>query len=636
MSTFGGSVGRSFSTWRGDGPGISLPESSPLKALMGWNGILIEDDSIDVIDFVREFAARTKAESCGRCFPCRMASEEMSAILENMCEGKGRNEDLERLRNLASYMRDAARCDIGKTSPVPLLDALTHFEDHFLKAIREGVPRDRGSYTFMVTAPCMQECPARLDIPGYVELIGTDRWKEALDTVRISCCLPGTIGRVCVRPCESKCTRNAVDESVAIKALKRYAADTTIVTNTDELPDVSHHHEGRVAVIGAGPAGLSCAYYLGLRHYRTTLFEALNEPGGMAAVGIPDYRLPRQILRDEAVRVEAVGGEFRYGVKVGADVTLQGLFDEGYEAIFVAAGAPGSSSMGVEGEDAGYIGYMAGVDFLRGVALGEKPLEGKKIVVVGGGNVAMDCVRSARRLGFDDVNLVYRRSEKEMPADQAEVEESKEEGIHYHTLANPVRIIARDGRVTAVECIRMGLGEPDASGRRRPVPIDGSNFVIECDAVVPAIGQACEIGTFALPTMDIARNQTLVVDPITMRSSDPRVFGGGDCFTGPSTLIAALAAGKRAARYIAQYLETGSCEVGAEEHLDVVVSAISTRQDITAPPFAAILPRQSAPVVDPTVRVNDFSEVEGVFSPRQAREEADRCLRCYRIIVGAL
>jgi formate dehydrogenase beta subunit len=468
-----------------------------------------------------------------------------------------------------------------------------------------------------------------------VELVGVDLPEEALDVVRMGCCLPGTIGRVCVRGCESRCTRKAVDEAVSIKALKRYAADTIEAIGERTPRTTPVYHDERVAIVGAGPAGLSCATYLGLRGYRTTLFEALGEPGGMAAVGIPDYRLPRAILRGEADRVEALGGEIRYGVKMGVDITLQQVFDQGYKAIFVGAGAPGSSNMGAEGEDAGYAGFMPGVEFLRRVAFGEKPLQGKKICVVGGGNVAMDCVRSARRLGFDDVNLLYRRTEKEMPADRVEIEESKEEGISFHTLVNPVKIIAQNGRVTGVECVRMTLGEPDASGRRRPIPEEGSNFVIDCDAVVPAIGQACEINTFAIPDMKVARNNTLVVDPVTMRSSDPRIFGGGDCVTGPSTLIAALAAGRRAARHIVQYIETGSCSADLEEYLDAAVAVITSPWTVTAPPFVTPSPRQHAPVVDPTLRVRDFSEVEGPFSAVQARNEADRCLRCYRIALGA-
>ena len=237
-------------------------------------------------------------------------------------------------------------------------------------------------------------------------------------------------------------------------------------------------------------------------------------------------------------------------------------------------------------------------------------------------------------LGFSDVNLLYRRTEKEMPADPVEIEESKEEGVHFHTLVNPVRIVASGGRVTGVECVRMALGEPDASGRRRPVPQEGSNFVIDCDAVVPAIGQACEINSFATPEMKVTRSNTLVVDPDTMQSSDSRIFGGGDCVTGPSTLIAALAAGRRAARSIIKYMETGSCAPDREEHLDAAINSLTAPWTVAAPPFVTPSPRQHAPMVDPAVRIRDFSEVEGVLSAHQARAEADRCLRCYRIALG--
>ncbi len=628
-----------FSTWhdkgRSDSAPLSLPEASPLRALMGWDGIIIKDPSVDIVDMTREYAARAKAESCGRCFPCRMGTEEMSRILENLCLGKGKQGDLERLRTLACYVAFAARCDIGKTSPRPILDALDHFQDRFLSALEGNYTPERAAYAARVTAPCIQECPARLDIPGYVELVGVDHSNEALKLVDLGCCLPGAIGRVCVRTCETRCTRKDVDGAVSIKALKRYAADTVNAQGPSAPQPAGSFREQRVAIIGAGPAGLSCAYYLGLHGYRTTLFEALGEPGGMAAVGIPDYRLPRNVLRGEADKVRAVGGEIRYGVKVGVDISLQGILDQGYKAIFVAAGAPGASKTGFEGEDAGYAGFMPGVEFLRRVAFGERPLEGKKICVVGGGNVAMDCVRSARRIGFEDVNLLYRRTEKEMPADRAEVEESKEEGVHFRTLVIPVKIIARNGRVTGVECVRMTLGEPDASGRRSPIPLEGSNFVIDCDAVVPAAGQVCEIDSFAMPGMQVARNNTLVVDPATMQSSDPRIFGGGDCVTGPKTLIMALAAGRRAARHIAQYLATGSCAPDNEEQLDAAINGLVMPWTVKPSPFVTPSPRQHAPVVDPAVRINNFSEVEGVLSPAQARDEADRCLRCYRIALGA-
>ena len=628
---------RVFSTWGTGGTGVAasspLPRELPIRALMGWDGLIINDESIDIVDMTREFAARFKAESCGQCFPCRMGSAEISDILDRICDGRGSDADIVRLEDLAEYVQESARCDIGITSPEPILDAIRSYCDRFIKVVKEGKPVPRGNYVWTVTAPCMNACPDRLDVPGYVEKIRMEKYDEAIKLVRDTCCMPGTIGRVCVRDCEFKCKRGVLDEPIAIKHLKRFAWDWEVADGGgSDTP--KPHKDGKVAIIGAGPAGLSCAYYLGREGYRSTIFEALPEPGGMAAVGIPDYRLPREVLRREAARVEAVGAEIRYGVKVGRDVTIPGLLEDGYKAVFVGAGAPNASKMGCEGEDAGYSGYMPGVEFLRRVAFGEKPLSGVKMLVIGGGNVAMDCVRTARRLGFSDVNLLYRRTEKEMPADRVEIAESKEEGVVFHPLVAPVRIVAEDGKVTGLECVRMTLGSADVSGRRKPVPQEGSNFVMECDAVVSAIGQACEVDTFAPEGVKVSNWGTLSVNPITMHTSAPNIFGGGDCVTGPSSLVSALAAGRRAARSIIEYIETGECAADGRDWLDLAVSALIKAGHADNAPFTVISHRIHPPIKDPYTRVNDFSEVEGGLTPSQARKEAGRCLRCCRIAMA--
>src|SRR5512135_2779578 len=328
-----------FSTWgtggTGSGAASPLPRELPIRALMGWDGLIINDDTIDIVDMTREFAARFRAESCGQCFPCRMGSEEIAAIMERICDGRGTDADIVRLEDLAEYVHESARCDIGITSPHAILDALRNYCNKFIEAVKAGKPIPRGEYVAQLTAPCMNACPDRLDIPGYVEKIRMDKPDEAIKLVRETCCMPGTIGRVCVRDCEFKCRRGAVDEPIAIKHLKRFAADCEIAAGggSDVTPTFK---DAKVAIIGAGPAGLSCAYYLGRAGYRSTIFEALPEPGGMAAVGIPDYRLPRDILRGEAARVEAVGAEIRYGVKIGEDVTVDDLLEkEGYKALFI-------------------------------------------------------------------------------------------------------------------------------------------------------------------------------------------------------------------------------------------------------------------------------------------------------------
>ncbi len=599
---------------------------------MGWNGIILRDPAVPVPDMAREYMARAQAESCGQCIPCRMGTRVMLEILERICDGHGTEADLERLERLAREVKDLSMCDIGQTAPVPVLDSLAHFRSQYLEAIREKRALARGQYLSQVTAPCTDACPSHLDIPAYVEKIRLGQFREALDVIRNDCSLPGTVGRVCVRPCEFHCRRGLLDESISIKFLKRFAADWELEHGWEpSFPGVERKPE-RVAIVGAGPAGLACAYYLGLRGYGSTLFESLPEPGGMAAVGIPDYRLPRAILRREADFVERLGGEIRYNVHVGRDISLEEIGSQGYRAVFLASGAQGSSKLGCEGEDEGSEGLLHGVLFLREVALGRVPLKGRRMVVIGGGNVAIDCVRSALRLGFEDVNLVYRRSEAEMPADKVEIHDAREEGIQFHFLSQPIRVLAANGRVTGLECLRMELGEPDASGRRRPVPLEGSNFVIQADAVVPAIGQFC-VFDYVKPDSGIGltRWSTLVVDKTTFHVGKGSYFGGGDCVFGPLTLIAALAAGKHAARFIAQYFEKGGCAPEDRDHLESLVSQLGVYDPGERMPILGGRSRIPLRMLDPQARVRSFQEVEESFSVPEAMKEASRCLRCYRI-----
>ena len=306
-----------------------------LKAFMGWDGIIVLDESVDIIDMCREYMLRAKNESCGQCFPCRLGTEEICRILQRICDGFGKAGDIERLKDLAYLMKDSSKCGIGETTPRPLLDALHEYRDRFASAIQEKQRRFQGNYLFKVTAPCTDACPSRLDIPKYVENIRLGRFEESLAVIRENCPMPGTIGRVCVRPCEFHCRRSLVDESIAIKPLKRFVADHEIQQQSEPDITLPPRKQGRVAIIGAGPAGLSCAYYLGRMGYQSTIFEALPEPGGMAAVGIPDYRLPRDLLRREVSLVEKMGAEIRYNVRVGQDITLEQIKDEGYRAVFV-------------------------------------------------------------------------------------------------------------------------------------------------------------------------------------------------------------------------------------------------------------------------------------------------------------
>jgi NADPH-dependent glutamate synthase beta subunit-like oxidoreductase len=334
-------------------------------------------------------------------------------------------------------------------------------------------------------APCRAACPAHISVQGYVALVAAGKFEDALRLIKEQNPLPAICGRVCHHPCESICTRNEVDEPVAIDFIKRFVADLDLRSETRYIPERNHHREEKIAVIGSGPAGLSCAYYLALEGYRVTIYEKLPVAGGMLSVGIPEYRLPRDIVQAEIQGIKDVGVEIRTGVDIGKDITLQGLREAGFAAIFLAIGAQECKGMGIEGED--LEGVYSGIDFLREVNLGKRPPLGNRIAVIGGGNVAMDAVRTARRLGAREAFVIYRRSFEEMPANEEEIEECREEGIDIQTLTNPTRILGQDGRVQAIECVKMALGEPDESGRRRPVPLEGSAFTVPVDGVIQAV-----------------------------------------------------------------------------------------------------------------------------------------------------
>ncbi len=613
-------------------PNRPAPE---FKALINWQGVAIYDEQVDPVDLLHAFLERSAHESCGQCTPCRLGTHQLVMIMDKIVSQKGRPADLDRIATLAYHISLTARCDIGKTLAKPVLDILDRYRQDFLDVMEGRREVRKGEYHGTVTAPCIHACPSHVDIPGYVEKIRMGQYEEALATVRKDCPLPGTIGRVCVRPCEANCRRGLLDQPIAIRSLKRFLADDEISRNQMPSKHPVAVKPRKVAVVGAGPAGLSCAYYLGQKGYHCTIFEAQEGPGGMAAYGIPAYRLPRDILAHEVSIVEAQGATIRYNTRVGEDITLQELNEKGYAAVFLGVGAPEASKMRCEGEDADYQCFMTGVEFLARAARGQQPLSGKKLLVIGGGNVAMDCVRTARRLGFTDVNLLYRRTEAEMPADPQEITEAREEGVIFHHLVAPVKIIAENGTVKGLECQRMELGEPDQSGRRRPVAVPDSNFIILCDAVVPAVGQVCVVDC-VLPEEDsLSAWKTLIVDQVTFQSKQKHLFGGGDCITGPDTLIAALAAGKNAARFTRQYIETGECRPHVTDKMIDIIDQMPLFDPQEEFDYPGNTSRQEALAMDPHARIAHFEEVEKGFTESQAIHEADRCLRCYRIVMAA-
>jgi len=610
-----------------------------IKAFMGWDGIALRDDDVDIVDMCAKYAEAVQGESCGKCFPCRVGTRIVADWLKKIAAGEGQEEYPGKIRELALSIRDGSKCGIGQTGMTPILHALHHFPQAFAAAITEQKKAGEGNYRYSVTAPCISVCPSSLDIPRYVEEISEQRFADSLATIRQAVCMAGTLGRVCIRPCESNCRRANIDEAVSIKWLKRYVADYEIEKNRH--PEISGRHHNKeskkVAVIGAGPAGLSCAYYLALMGYRVTIFEKLPEPGGMAAVGIPDYRLPRAILRSEVAIVEEAGVEIRYGVEIGKDIKFADIRND-HDAVFIGVGAQGSSPMGVEGEEKNYRGFISGVQYLLDINLGRDPCpEGKKVVVVGGGNVAIDCVRSSFRIGKPDVNLVYRRSKTEMPADPVEIKDAEEEKVNFHYLCNPTKILEKSGKVVGVECIRMELGEPDQSGRRRPVPVPGSEFVIETDILIPAIGQKVDYSFLEeADGIKLSKWKTVDSDGETFVTSQAGVFASGDCVTGPDVLVRATGNGKRAAEKIDLFLTGNKVEASIEERFRTLFSTIGVYDKEEQLGVIGGLRRAHLPMLDPEERKRTFEEVEAGYNAPAAIGEAARCLRCYRIGMIAL
>jgi len=610
----------------------------PLAAFMGWGGLAIRDKKVSVVDLCRAYLKAIQGVSCGKCFPCRIGTKVLVETLERITQGKGRMQDIAQLQRLGSTIVAASKCQVGQTGPLPLLAALEHFRKEFENVIQHKTKLPRGQYRLKLTAPCVNACPAHLDIPTYIERIAEGAFDESLRVIRERTCLPGTLGRVCVRPCESNCRRLTVDEPLDIRHLKRFAADYAgEKKKKPPVPSLREKSGKRVAIIGAGPAGLSCAYYLALKGYAVTIFERLDEPGGMAAVGIPDYRLPREILHHEADGVTALGVEIRYNTEIGKDISLSTLSTE-YDAIFIGVGAQGSMPMQVEGETAGYSGFIPGVQYLYSINKGADPYPaGKRVVVVGGGNVAIDCVRSSLRIGKQDVSLLYRRTRAEMPADAVEIHDAEEEEVRFEYLCAPTRIIAEGGRVQGVECIRMELGEPDQSGRRRPIPVKGSEFVVPTDIVIPAIGQQVDLSFITEQDgITVTKRSTVAADEETFATSHAAIFSAGDSVTGPDVLVRAAGNARLAAEMIDCALQGKSVEMGDDERLERLMAAIGVYDREERIGIISGNKREQLEMLPPETRKKTFEEAEKGFPVDAAMREARRCLRCYRIGLVAI
>ena len=463
-------------------------------------------------------------------------------------------------------------------------------------------------------APCRIACPAGVNAQGYIALISQGKFKEALELVRQTMPFAGVIGRVCTHRCELDCERRTVDEPMAIRTLKRFVADYEMKAGREKIAPVEKTSQEKVAVVGSGPAGLACAYDLVRKGYPVTVFEAMPMAGGLLRYGIPEYRLPKKVLDNEIDYIKELGVEIKTDSPV-AD--LNQLTADGYRAVFLGTGAWVSQKMGLPGEDTP--GVIQAIDFLKRINSGDKVSLGRRVAVIGGGNAAVDAARVARRLGADEVTIVYRRSREEMPAVASEVDEAENEGVKLHILAAPTKVLSHSGKLAGIECLCMELGEPDASGRRRPIPVKGSEFTLDVDNVIIAIGQSVDKAGLA-GELAVTERGTIAADPVTLETNIAGVFAGGDVVSGPADVIGAIAAGKEAAESIDRYLKGTDLRQGRPKPLNKVEEVSKE----------GVLPRARAmmPMLDLKLREGSFAEVELGLDEETAVAEARRCLNC--------
>lgn len=611
---------------------------SKVGAFMGWDGVVLLEKDVDIVAMAAEYMKRVQEKHCcGKCTPGKKGTRVLQDTLARIIEGHGEEKDLEIIENLTSLLEDC-KCTLCQTSVIPVLDTLKHFRDDYLAYISGGrKPKFAGAYHDKLTAPCMDRCPAHIDIPAYIEEIKNYRFEDSLAKIRERMPIAAVCGRVCPHPCETACRRALVDEPVSIMVLKRVASDHEWMHHFPAPRKTMAPTGKKVIVVGAGPAGLSCAYYLALAGHKVKIIEMLSEPGGTVAVGIPDYRMPRHLLQREADNIAALGVEIEYGVKLGVDVSLQELKQK-YDAIFLGTGCFKSKPMGVEGEDAGYEGFSAGgINYLRAVALGQGMETPKRVVVVGGGNTAIDCVRVALREGAEESILVYRRTRNEMPAESYEVDDADEEGVRFEFLVNPTRLVTENNKITGVEVVKMELGEPDDSGRRRPQPVPGSEYVIPCDMVIPAIGQDPDLSYLDDGDYKVEKTRwnSIKTNGGTMMTDDDGVFAGGDCEYGAMTVVVAVGHGKRAASVMNRYLMEGKSVLEDEEALEDIVNRLGVFNSDEKVPVLGGLHREHQPKINGPERATNYDEIELAMPESQAVVEADRCLRCYRVAMVA-
>jgi NADH-quinone oxidoreductase subunit F len=630
-------MGRSFKAVQMGGPSggcvptqylnmpIDYDTLQRIGAIMGSGGMVVIDENNCMVEIARFFLSFTQSESCGKCAPCRLGTTQLLEILTRLTNGLGELKDLETIKELGRTITEASLCGLGQTCAKPALATLNFFakeyEDHILDHRCAGATCDS-----MVISACQHACPAGIDVPNYVAAIAEGQYEQAVDIIRERNPFPAVCGRICIHPCEFKCRRGELDAPVAIRSLKRFASEWYFKNIGPKRKPFAVTQKERAAVVGAGPAGLTCAYFLAKMGYKTSVFEAQSVGGGMLGIAVPEFRLPRKVIEDEIEYIKNCGVDISYDSPIDTNHTVNDLLAEGYGGVFIAPGAQASMRTGIPGEEEDLQGLYYGLKFLTDVRTGKEIHLQGKVIVIGGGNVAIDTARTALRVGAGDVQIFYRRTREEMPAWQKDVDEALEEGIVLNLHWAPKQILQQAGRVTGMEFV-LSQTIYDDDGRARLSVAEESIQVVDADAVIVSVGQAPD-ADFLSKDSQIERSLwgSLEVSINTLATNIPGIFSGGDFITGPSTVIQAIASGRRAAIAMNKYFQGDRSRIEIiDEKTELPVEAGLALDDETAKDQS----RVAVDLEKPQDRVQDFREVEkGYAFDEEAHRESKRCLRC--------
>ncbi|MBF0497127.1 MAG: FAD-dependent oxidoreductase [Deltaproteobacteria bacterium] len=554
---------------------------------------------------------------------CRYMTEKALKLVQDISQGRADENHLDQLVSLVGQIISQSVDQECLQTFRSLFSTLLQQREVFLSHIQNRICPS-GDCSVLAPGPCQMACPAGIDVPSYVSLVGHGRYAEALELIRKDNPFPWVCGLVCTSPCERACVRGRIDAPVSIKALKGFVAAQALSAGVFPLPPKEMDKQKKVCIIGSGPAGLTAAYYLALKGYGVTIIEALPMAGGMMMVGIPHFRLPKKVIDQEIAMIASLGVEFRLNTRLGTNVTIDKLKEEGFQAFFIAIGAHVGLDLGIPGEK-NFPQCIDAIEFLRHVALGDTRSPGKRVAVIGGGDAELDAARTCLRLGCAEVSVIYRQSRNEMPAQEEEIIQANEEGVHLRYSTMPVTVNGRDGRVTSLTCMKTELGPPDADGQRHSVPVEGSEFALGVDTVLSAIGQRPDRSSLMeLTGLGWSPQDTISVNSVSMMTSVEGIFAAGDVVTGPATVVQAIGGGKIAADSIHRYLS------GRPQRQSPAIPARRARVEcLTVSAEEKMkLKRPLMPLLGERKRRTSFEQVELGYSETTSSQEAKRCLRC--------